>query len=95
MESKGFVIYKFKWVGMNYIIFNFLKFCFMYMDVDKKLKDFVGQNQYQLEGILEIVKDFLMEELGGLMFGDDGVIDNGGMLVFDDFIILEEEFIFR
>ena len=27
------------------------------------------------------------------MFGDDGVIDNGGMLVSDDFIIPEEEFI--
>ena len=36
-----------------------------------------------------------MEELGGLMFGDDGVIDNGGMLVSDDFIIPEEEFISR
>lgn len=34
-------------------------------------------------------------ELGGLMFGDDGVIDNGGMLVSDDFIIPEEEFISR
>ena len=43
----------------------------------------------------EIAKDFSMEELGGLMFGDDGVIDNGGMLVSDDFIIPEEEFISR
>lgn len=34
-----------------------------------------------------------MEELEGLIFGDDGVIDNGGMLVSDDFIIPEEEFI--
>ena len=43
----------------------------------------------------KIAKDFSMEELGGLMFGDDGVIDNGGMLVSDDFIIPEEEFISR
>ena len=34
-----------------------------------------------------------MEELEGLIFGDDGGIDNGGMLVSDDFIIPEEEFI--
>ena len=67
----------------------------MYTDADKKLKDLAGQNQYQTEGTPEIAKDFSMEELGGLMFGDDGVIDNGGMLVSDDFIIPEEEFISR
>lgn len=95
MESKGPVIYKSKRVGTNYTIFNFLKFRSMYTDADKKLKDLAGQNQYQPEGTPEIAKDFSMEELGGLMFGDDGVIDNGGMLVSDDFIIPEEEFISR
>lgn len=95
MESKGPVIYKSKRVGTNYTIFNFLQFRSMYTDADKKLKDLAGQNQYQPEGTPEIAKDFSMEELGGLMFGDDGVIDNGGMLVSDDFIIPEEEFISR
>lgn len=95
LESKGPVIYKSKRVGTNYTIFNFLKFRSMYTDADKKLKDLAGQNQYQPEGTPEIAKDFSMEELGGLMFGDDGVIDNGGMLVSDDFIIPEEEFISR
>lgn len=65
----------------------------MYTDADKKLKNLSGQNQYLPEGIPEITEDFSMEELEGLIFGDDGVIDNGGMLVSDDFIIPEEEFI--
>ena len=95
MESKGKVIYKSQRVGSNYQIFDFLKFRSMYTDADKKLKDLAGQNQYQPKGTPEIAKDFSMEELGGLMFGDDGVIDNGGMLVSDDFIIPEEEFISR
>ena len=95
MESKGPVIYKSKRVGTNYTIFNFLKFRSMYTDADKKLKDLSGQNQYLPEGIPEITEDFSMEELEGLIFGDDGVIDNGGMLVSDDFIIPEEEFISR
>ena len=64
-----------------------------YGKADKKLKDLSGQNQYLPEGIPEITEDFSMEELEGLIFGDDGVIDNGGMLVSDDFIIPEEEFI--
>lgn len=94
LESKGPIIYKSKRVGTNYTIFDFLKFRSMYMDADKKLKDLAGQNQYQPEDNAPVVaKEFSIEELGGLMFGDDGVIDDGGMLVSDDFIIPEGEFI--
>lgn len=93
LESKGAVIYKSKRVGTNYTIFNFLKFRSMYADADKKLKDLAGQNQYRTEETPEVAREFSMEKLGGLMFGDDGVIDDGGMLVSDDFIMTEEEFI--
>lgn len=94
LESKGPIIYKSKRVGTNYTIFDFLKFRSMYIDADKKLKDLAGQNQYQPEDNAPVVaKEFSIEELGGLMFGDDGVIDDGGMLVSDDFIIPEGEFI--
>lgn len=93
MESKGPIIYKSKRVGSNYTIFDFLKFRSMYVDADKKLKDLADQNQYQSENAPVVATEFSMEELGGLMFGDDGIIDDGGMLVSDDFIIPEGEFI--
>lgn len=95
LESKGPIIYKSKRVGTNYKIFDFLKFRSMYADADKKLKDLANQNQYQSESAPVVAKEFSMEDLGGLMFGDDGVIGDGGMLVSDDFIIPEDEFISR
>ena len=95
LESKGPIIYRSKRVGTNYTIFDFLKFRSMYVDADKKLKDLAGQNQYRSEDTPVTAKEFSMEELGGLMFGDDGVIDDGGLLVSDDFIIPEGDFISR
>lgn len=92
LESKGPVIYKSKRVGTNYHIFDFLKFRSMYVDADKKLKDLADQNQYGAENASVVPKEFSMEDLGNLMFDDDGVINDGGMLVSDDFIIPEEEF---
>ena len=49
VESKGPVIYKSKRVGSNYDIFDFLKFRSMYMDADKRLKEFEALNQYREE----------------------------------------------
>lgn len=92
LESKGPVIYKSKRVGTNYHIFDFLKFRSMYVDADKKLKDLADQNQYGAENAPVVPKEFSMEDLGNLMFDDDGVINDGGMLVSDDFIISEDEF---
>ena len=92
LESKGSVIYKSKRVGSNYNIFDFLKFRSMYTDADKKLKELSGQNQYQAENAPVIPKEFSMEDLGNLMFDDDGVIVDSDMLVSDDFIIPENEF---
>lgn len=49
VESKGPVIYTSKRVGSNYDIFDFLKFRSMYMDADKRLKEFEALNQYREE----------------------------------------------
>ena len=49
IESKGPIIYKSKRVGSNYDIFDFLKFRSMYMDADKRLKEFEALNQYREE----------------------------------------------
>ncbi len=92
LESKGPILYKSKRVGTNYHIFDFLKFRSMYVDADKKLKELSDQNQYQSESTSTVAKQFSMEDLGGLMFSDDGVVGDSGMLVSDDFIIPEEMF---
>lgn len=92
LESKGPILYKSKRVGTNYHIFDFLKFRSMYVDADKKLKELSDQNQYQTESTSTVAKQFSMEDLGGLMFSDDGVVGDSGMLVSDDFIIPEEVF---
>ena len=47
--SKGPIIYRAKRVGRNYYIFDFLKFRSMYVDADKRLKDFKSLNQYSAE----------------------------------------------
>ena len=49
IESKGPIIYKSKRVGSNYDIFDFLKFRSMYVDADKRLKEFEALNQYREE----------------------------------------------
>ena len=49
LESKGPVTYTSPRVGSNYDIFNFLKFRSMYMDADKRLKEFKDLNQYREE----------------------------------------------
>lgn len=46
IESKGPIIYKSKRAGCNWKVFNFLKFRSMYIDSDKKLKQFYELNQY-------------------------------------------------
>mgnify|MGYP002094026453 CR=1 FL=1 len=48
-RKKGPIIYKSKRVGSNYDIFDFLKFRSMYVDADKRLKEFEALNQYREE----------------------------------------------
>ena len=90
LESKGAVIYKSKRVGSNYQIFDFLKFRSMYTDADKHLKDFNALNQYQQE---EEEPDIWGEDIDTDMNeeGDEEEI----LLVSDDFVISEEDYIHK
>ena len=87
IESKGPIIYKSKRVGSNYQIFDFLKFRSMYTDADKHLKDFNALNQYQEEE----------EDIWGEEEPDTELNDNDDteevLLVSDDFVISEEDYI--
>ena len=85
LESKGSVIYKSKRVGSNYRVFNFLKFRSMYMDADKRLKEFSDLNQYQQEE-KEVEKKEIVN--GPLIVDDESVL-----MVSDDFVLSEEDFI--
>lgn len=83
VESKGAVIYKSKRVGSNYRIFDFLKFRSMYTGADKHLKDFNNLNQYQAEEE--------PENFWGI--DDDTEIDEDIVLISDDFVISEQDYI--
>lgn len=85
IESKGAVIYKSKRVGSNYNIFDFLKFRSMYSGADQHLKDFNSLNQYQATG-----DD---EEEEQLPMGDDAETDEEIVLISDDYVISEQEYI--
>lgn len=83
IESKGPIIYKSKRVGSNYRIFDFLKFRSMYTGADKHLKDFNNLNQYQT--------DQEPENFWGV--DDDTEIDEDIVLISDDFVISEHDYI--
>lgn len=85
IESPGPIIYKAKRVGSNYRVFDFLKFRSMYSDADKRLKDLSTLNQYQKEAPTVQTKDF-DEQLE--MGNSDEVL-----MVSDDFVLSEEDFI--
>lgn len=89
LESKGAVIYKSKRVGSNYNIFDFLKFRSMYTDADKHLKDFNSLNQYHMESQEEDTKEAWDEQS---MVFDEGNEDEI-VLISDDFVISEEDYI--
>lgn len=81
LESKGPVWYKSKRVGTNYTIFDFLKFRSMYMDADKRLKEFEQLNQYNNDE-----DEDAAYRSAATMDSEEDV-----MLISDDFIISEKE----
>src|SRR5574344_464777 len=100
IESKGPVWYKSKRVGTNYTIFDFLKFRSMYVDADKRLKDYNSKNQYaqpsetqQQATITAPLGDQAEQEAmdngldSAMMISDDET-----MLVGDDFVVAESDF---
>ena len=82
LESRGPIWYKSKRVGSNYTIFDFLKFRSMYIDADKRLKEFEKLNQYSNEE--EDAQGVLRSS--ATMDSEEDV-----MLISDDFIISEKE----
>lgn len=88
-ESKGKVIYKSQRVGSNYQIFNFLKFRSMYTNADKRLKELNALNQYQIEEVESSDEDpeIRFDDLIGTPDEEEN------LLISDDFVISEEDFI--
>lgn len=91
LESKGPIIYKSKRVGSNYQIFDFLKFRSMYTDADKHLKDFNTLNQYQQEE--EEPEEDIWRE--GQAPEDITETEEEILLISDDFVISEEDYIHK
>ena len=88
LESKGKIIYKSQRVGSNYRIFDFLKFRSMYTNADKRLKEFNALNQYQAEKeVIEAPPDICFDDLTGTSE------EEASLLISDDFIIQEKDFL--
>lgn len=86
LESKGSIVYRSKRVGSNYKVFDFLKFRSMYSNADKRLKELSNLNQYGESAEKEIEKIEI----------DDLHLSEGNeqfMMVSDDFVLTEEDFI--
>ncbi len=89
LESKGKVIYKSQRVGSNYRIFNFLKFRSMYTNADKRLKELNALNQYKME------KEEVADDTPDIRFDDltGSPDEESNLLISDDFIIPEKDFL--
>lgn len=90
IEDRGKVIYKSKRVGSNYHVFDFLKFRSMYMDADKRLKEFNKLNQY-----VPVKEEGWQPAASSFVFGDNmtmNVEDMKDVLISDDFVIPERDF---
>lgn len=92
LESKGQIVYKSQRVGSNYQIFDFLKFRSMYTDADKHLKDFNTLNQYQEEEEEQEEENSWREEAPDM---ETEINDEEILLISDDFVISEEDYIHK
>lgn len=87
LESKGPVIYVSKRVGSNYKVFDFYKFRSMYLDADKRLKEFIDLNQYS---DFETLADFDYENSNRIPVIDKSNYD---LYVSDDKILPESVYL--
>ena len=91
VESKGKIVYKSKRVGSNYRVFDFLKFRSMYVDADKRLKEFENLNQYAVTGAensVNISPDFVTE------ISENNYMNSGEVvLIADDFQLSESQYL--
>ncbi|MDD2612352.1 MAG: sugar transferase [Bacteroidales bacterium] len=85
IESKGAIVYKSKRVGSNYKVFNFYKFRSMYVDADKRLKEFSLLNQYRQEE-KDVEKIEMTDE--PILTDEDNLV-----MVSDDFVLSEKDYI--
>ena len=105
LESPGPVLFRSKRVGTNYTIFDFLKFRSMYTDAEKRLKEVskTAGNQYAekpeeeedthttITAPLGAEAELAMMAMG--MESDMMISDEETMLVGDDFVVAESDFI--
>ena len=91
LESKGKIIYKSKRVGSNYRVFDFLKFRSMYVDADKRLKEFEKLNQYAVSDAkksMNTSEDTVSEMPEDKLLNSDEVV-----LIADDFHLSESQYL--
>lgn len=89
VEDRGMVCYCQKRAGSNFKVFNFIKFRSMYMDADKRLKEFGKLNQYEIEN--EEEKEI---EFHNIKVSDDGIIINDNILIGDNSISNDDNLLF-
>lgn len=85
IESPGPVIYKSKRAGCNWVVFDFLKFRSMYIDADKRLKEFEALNQYSLSEEDKEKKRQQFADCSDLKENDENEV----LLISDDSVIPE------
>lgn len=84
IESKGAAVYRSKRVGAGYYMFDFYKFRSMYQDADKRLKEYMTQNQYAKQEKLmpnfaknyvnEHTPQFTVDQLRDVLIDDDMIV---------------------
>lgn len=82
VEDRGKVCYCQKRTGSNFKIFKFIKFRSMFMDADKRLKEFAKLNQYQI-----VNEEEKQVEFHNISVSDNGILIDDNILVGDDTII--------
>lgn len=82
VEDRGKVCYCQKRTGSNFKIFKFIKFRSMFMDADKRLKEFATLNQYQI-----VNEEEKQVEFHNISVSDNGILIDDNILVGDDTII--------
>lgn len=102
IESRGPVVYKSKRAGSNYKIFDFYKFRSMYIDADKRLKEYFALNKYSDDNSQQLEMEHPICE--HLLMSDDSERANcqcslnselsSELFFSDDQLFSEEEIIF-
>lgn len=92
IEDKGQIIYRSQRVGSNYKIFDFFKFRSMYTDADKRLHEYNKLNQYSTSNTMQTTA---LDNNNIALFDDNTPIDSDAevMLISDDFMVAESEYI--